>query len=75
MHTNLSSHLHSSECNDLINQLTECHNSFPIKKYFGYCNALDSAMVKCLKRERLQRSKENRERAKLKQQRLFESYQ
>lgn len=72
MHTDLSPHLHSTECNDLINQLKECHNLFPVKKFFGYCNTLDSAMVQCLKRERVQRSKENRERAKLKQQKLFE---
>lgn len=70
MHTDLSAHLHTPECNELIAKLKDCHIQFPIQKFFGYCNSLDSAMVKCLKAERLAKRNKNYEKAQLFQEKL-----
>ncbi|XP_044730051.1 COX assembly mitochondrial protein 2 homolog [Chrysoperla carnea] len=70
MHTDLSPHLHSSQCVVLINKLKECHENHPLRKFVGYCNEIDAAMLKCLKGERQERSRRNRQNAKEKQERI-----
>lgn len=70
MHTDLSSHLHSEKCNTLINLLKQCHSDYPVRRFFGICNDLDAQMCRCLKDERIQRSKRNREKAKETQEKL-----
>lgn len=63
MHTDLSSHLHSGQCNDLIQLLQQCHDDNPFRKFFGYCNHEDAQMLRCLKQERLARRDLNRKKS------------
>ncbi|CAH1153595.1 unnamed protein product [Phaedon cochleariae] len=74
MHTDLSAHLHSEGCNELIRMLNQCHQENPLLRFFGKCNSEDHQMVKCLKEERLLRRKQNYQKSletKEKLQRLF----
>uniref|UniRef100_A0A8C5R6G1 COX assembly mitochondrial protein n=1 Tax=Leptobrachium leishanense TaxID=445787 RepID=A0A8C5R6G1_9ANUR len=51
MHPDLSPHLHTEECNVLINLLKLCHQDNKFLKYFGQCNDIDKDMLKCLRKE------------------------
>lgn len=53
MHSDLSLHLHSEECQKVIISYYECHKENPYKKYLGACNHLDLALRRCLRKERL----------------------
>ena len=64
MHPDLSSHLHTSECNDLIKALVRCHEEKKYGRFFFGCNAEDTAMSRCLKQELENRRRENNKRAK-----------
>ncbi|XP_055615465.1 COX assembly mitochondrial protein 2 homolog [Toxorhynchites rutilus septentrionalis] len=64
MHTDLSPHLHTPECNSLIDLLKKCHDENKFAKFFGACNTFDQQVVVCLKKERQERSRRNREQAR-----------
>ncbi|KAH8311565.1 hypothetical protein KR044_006954 [Drosophila immigrans] len=72
MHTDLSSHLHSAECNKLIEELKACHDNHAFGRFIGICNSIDDQVVKCLKAERVARSAANRAKAREQQSRYKE---
>ncbi|TDG48189.1 hypothetical protein AWZ03_005364 [Drosophila navojoa] len=55
MHTDLSAHLHTPACNQLIEELKACHDNNAFGKFIGICNSIDDKVVKCLKAERVAR--------------------
>ncbi|KAJ8983543.1 hypothetical protein NQ317_006588 [Molorchus minor] len=63
MHTDLSPHLHTEKCNELVEMLRQCHVDHPIGKFFGFCNSFDHQMTKCMKAERLARRAKNIEKS------------
>lgn len=63
MHGDLSSHLHSKECNELIEILKNCHQERFFGKWAGACSSIDVKVRRCLKLERLQRVQANNQSA------------
>lgn len=71
MHSDLSPHLHTPKCNKLIDLLKQCHQENKFAKFFGVCNTIDQEVVVCLRNERTEKSRINREKAR-EQQRLVQ---
>ncbi|XP_037948510.1 COX assembly mitochondrial protein 2 homolog [Teleopsis dalmanni] len=75
MHPDLSPHLHTPECNQLVQELLNCREENKLTKFLGICNSLDTALNKCLKQERIARSAANRAKSKIKLQEIHERMQ
>uniref|UniRef100_A0A0K0F2S6 COX assembly mitochondrial protein n=1 Tax=Strongyloides venezuelensis TaxID=75913 RepID=A0A0K0F2S6_STRVS len=65
MQTDLSSHLHTEECNVLINMLQKCNEEFRFGRFLGKCTMLDEWVWKCTKQERIYRRNMNPKYAKI----------
>ena len=61
---NLAPHLHTDECNKLIQEMFECDRLHPYKKFLGACNLHYVKVQRCLKMEREQKRKTNHEKAR-----------
>ncbi|XP_046394398.1 COX assembly mitochondrial protein 2 homolog isoform X2 [Ischnura elegans] len=73
MHPDLSPHLHTEECNLLINELKACHEENKFRKFLGVCNDLDKKLTDCLRKERQANRQANYEKSKRRQQLLKET--
>jgi len=64
MHPHLTEPGKIGACKDLIEQLQKCHESGFIGRYLGGCNKDETALAKCLRQERVDRTGRNRDTAK-----------
>ncbi|KAK0421406.1 hypothetical protein QR680_015219 [Steinernema hermaphroditum] len=72
----LSPHLHTAECNFLVELMRRCQEQQTLGKMFGACNYWDEAVWQCTKQERIWRRDNNPRysRRRVELQRLPESY-
>jgi COX assembly protein 2 len=66
-------HLHNEQakyCEDVIAVLEECHARGFIYKMFGNCSDAKHKVNMCLRAQRLERTRDNREKAKQKREQI-----
>jgi len=66
-------HLHTKDnraCEEVMTILDECHARGFLWKSMGMCNGAKTEVNKCLRAQRLERTKANREAAKAKNQEI-----
>lgn len=51
MHPNLAKHLHSSECNILIEEYEKCMAEHKFSKFLGTCAKIQAKMEQCIQNE------------------------
>ncbi|KAI6240080.1 COX assembly mitochondrial protein [Aphelenchoides fujianensis] len=59
LNPDLSPHLHTAECNFLVQLLYKCQAENTFGKYVGACNYWDEAVWQCTKKERIWRRAHN----------------
>lgn len=57
-------------CRDEVIALTTCHESGPLKRFFGACNDEKWALDACLRAQKLHKSRKNQELARASKERL-----
>ncbi|KAI9849217.1 MAG: hypothetical protein M1838_000205 [Thelocarpon superellum] len=71
-------HLHTKDnagCAEVMQQLEECHARGFLYKVFGNCNDAKTAVNRCLRAERLERTARNREKARAKREHIENVWQ
>ncbi|GAA5902895.1 hypothetical protein JCM5296_006325 [Sporobolomyces johnsonii] len=63
MHPPLAEH-RLEGCAQVVAALKECHDTNPYLKFLGFCNDEKVALNQCLRAERLERTRENSQKAK-----------
>ncbi|KAL4221176.1 Respiratory chain complex assembly or maintenance protein [Mactra antiquata] len=51
--SNLSPHLHTEKCNDLVTKYTQCVEKHPVGKFLNECSHYEKAIRQCFKEEKL----------------------
>ncbi|KAL3418998.1 cmc1-cytochrome c oxidase biogenesis protein [Phlyctema vagabunda] len=70
-------HLHTKDnraCEEVMTILDECHARGFMWKAVGMCNGAKTAVNKCLRAQRLERTAANREAAKIKRQEIKDKW-
>jgi len=71
MHTPLDPHLHSEKCNKIISDMVDCHLEYHKGwRLLGYCSKEYEAMRKCLRGERIERTKQHLKDSRIRNQNI-----
>jgi len=58
MHSSLARHLHTEECNKLIDQYMKCAAENKFAQYMGVCTQVKQHMEKCIQNELVEKRKQ-----------------